>query len=122
MNEYTVAGVSRLDGQLKVRFANEIEYAEKLAKKGNVDIKLFEAPHAMQRVEIVEWLKTLPIYEDPETKTTIDEKLAWYIVKNKFSEKVKSKKVKVTTTKVKTAETPENVLAELTARAESMSN
>jgi hypothetical protein len=89
MSEYNVAGVSRLDGQLKVRFATAIEYAEKLAKAGNVDIKLLEAPNAMTREELTEWLKTTSIYEDPEAKAVIDEK------SDKFTGANKVVKVKV---------------------------
>ena len=74
MSEFTVAGVSRLNGQMKVRFANSIDYVEKLEKAGNVDIMLLEAPNAMTREQLTEWLKTTVIYKLPGAKAVIDAK------------------------------------------------
>lgn len=91
MSDYTVAGVSRLNGQVKVRFATSIEYAEKLVKAGNVDVKLLEAPNAMTREELTEWLKTTSIYEDQEAKEAIDDKSDKFTGADKASKVVKVK-------------------------------
>lgn len=101
MSEFTVAGVSCLNGQMKVRFATSIDYVEKLAKAGNVDIMLLEAPNAMTREQLTEWLKTTVIYDLPGAKAVIDAKSTGVVVPTTG----KSKQTVTKTTKaVKTTE------------------
>jgi predicted metal-dependent RNase len=56
---YTVAGVSKLDGEYKVRFANDVLRIKVLAKHGHEDITLVELPEAMTKVEAVKFIKTV---------------------------------------------------------------
>jgi hypothetical protein len=120
MSEYNVAGVSRLNGQVKVRFAASIEYVEKLAKAGNVDIKLLEAPTTMTREQLTEWLKTTSIYEDPDAKAAIDERSEMYNSRGEPQPKentTRVKKTKVTpTTQAEVTEHVVDLMAALTAR------
>lgn len=120
MSEYTVAGVSRLDGQVKVRFANSIDYVEKLEKAGNVDIMLLEAPNAMTRDQLTEWLKTTAIYENAEAKEAIDDRSAMYSARGDQTTKEKTprvKKTKVSTVaKTQVTEHVHDLMAALTAR------
>ena len=56
---FTVAGVSTLDGETKVRFANDILRLKVLAKHGHTDINLVELDTAMSKLEAVKFLKGL---------------------------------------------------------------
>ena len=56
---YTVAGTSKLDGEYKVRFANDVLRVKVLAKHGHEDITLIELPNAMTKLEAVKFIKTL---------------------------------------------------------------
>ncbi len=78
MSTYTVAGVSRLGGEVKVRFAHDLMYVKGLSKAGNTDIELIEAPSAMEKPALVEFLKTTPLYQNQEFKEAIDERAAMY--------------------------------------------
>ena len=52
---FTVAGSSRLNGQVKIRFANDLASRIKvLARNAHTDIDLFELPHAMCKRDVIE--------------------------------------------------------------------
>jgi hypothetical protein len=53
MKTYTHAGVSRLNGDLKARFANDGMRVKVLTKGGHTDIDLKELPQAMTKAEAV---------------------------------------------------------------------
>ena len=56
-------GISTLDGQTKVRFANDLVSRVKiLVKDGHDDINLFELPTAMTKGDCVKHLKTTELY------------------------------------------------------------
>jgi hypothetical protein len=56
---YTVAGTSTLNGEMKVRFANDVMRIKVLAKHGHEDITLVELPSAMSKVEATKFIKTV---------------------------------------------------------------
>lgn len=56
---YTVAGVSKLDGETKVRFANDVLRIKVLQKHGHTDIMLIELPNEMTKLDAVKFIKTL---------------------------------------------------------------
>jgi hypothetical protein len=89
---FKVVGVSRLGGEVKVRFAHEMTYVKGLSKAGNTDIELMEAPSEMTKTALTEWLKTTALYENAEFKEAIDSRLQMYAVK--AGNAVKAKKVK----------------------------
>ena len=62
MKTFTVAGVSKLNGQFKARFANDITRVKVLDKNGHTDINLVELPYAMDKQDAVEHLLTLPAF------------------------------------------------------------
>jgi hypothetical protein len=80
-NTYTVVGVSRLNGEVKVRFAHDQLYVKGLAKAGNTDIELVDAPEPMGKAALVEFLKTTPLYENAEYREAIDARAEMYAVK-----------------------------------------
>ena len=53
---YTVAGVSTLNGDTKVRFANDVMRIKVLAKNGHTDIQLVELPEAMLKTEAAKFM------------------------------------------------------------------
>lgn len=56
---FTVAGTSKLNGEYKVRFANDVLRIKVLTKHGHEDITLVELPNAMTKLEAVNFIKTL---------------------------------------------------------------
>lgn len=106
MSTYKVVGVSRLNGEVKVRFAHELTYVKGLSKAGNTDIELMEAPTEMEKPALTEWLKTTPLYENPEFRQAIDDRITMYAVKAGTATKAvkATKTAKVTSKKTKKAE------------------
>ena len=56
---FTHAGVSRLNGEFKVRFANDALRVKVLAKNGHKDIDIIELKHAMTKEEAVAYLLSI---------------------------------------------------------------
>ena len=56
---YTVAGVSKLGGEYKVRFANDVMRIKVLAKHGHEDITLVELPRAMSKLEAARFIQSV---------------------------------------------------------------
>ncbi len=69
---FKIAGVSKLKGSYKVRFANDMTRVKVLAKTGHTDIELIELPKAMDKPELVTHLKTTALYQRPDFKAAID--------------------------------------------------
>jgi hypothetical protein len=57
--KFAVAGVSTLDNDTKIRFANDMMRIKILAKNGHTDIDLVELPTEMTKAEIVQHLKSI---------------------------------------------------------------
>ena len=56
MSSFTHAGVSKLDGEFKVRFANDAMRTKVLIKNGHTNIDIVELKHAMTKDEAVAYL------------------------------------------------------------------
>ena len=56
---FTHAGVSKLDGEFKVRFANDSLRTKVLIKNGHTDIDIVELKHAMSKEEAVAYLLSI---------------------------------------------------------------
>jgi len=56
MSSFTHAGVSKLDGEFKVRFANDAMRTKVLIKNGHTDIDIVELKHAMTKEDAVAFL------------------------------------------------------------------
>ena len=69
---FKIAGVSKLKGSYKVRFANDMTRVKVLAKTGHTEIELIELPKAMSKPELVTHLKTTALYARAEFKAAID--------------------------------------------------
>ena len=69
---FKIAGVSKLKGAYKVRFANDMTRVKVLAKTGHSEIELIELPKEMTKPELVTYLKTSELYQRAEFKMAID--------------------------------------------------
>lgn len=106
---FTVAGTSKLDGEMKLRFANDVMRVKVLAKHGHEDITLVELPEAMDKVSAAKFIKGLDEFQGVAEQAAIDD----YLDRNgekpakakpaKEAAPAKSKK-----DKVKAAEKPAN--------------
>jgi hypothetical protein len=90
---FSVAGVSRLHGEVKVRFATDLTYVKGLTKAGNTDVELIDAGSEMTKDQLVEFLKTTDLYKNPEYQAAIDARSALYAGKDvvKATKSVKPK-------------------------------
>lgn len=68
---FTVAGTSKLDGEMKVRFANDVMRIKVLAKHGHEDITLVELPNAMSKLEAVKFIKGLDEFQGVAEQSAI---------------------------------------------------
>lgn len=105
---FKVAGVSRHNGQVKVRFANDITRVKILVKNGHTDIELVDLPNEMEKSDAVKYLLTTELANNPEFKMAIDSADAKYspVVKIKTPKAEKPVKVKA---KEKSAPTLESI-------------
>jgi hypothetical protein len=93
---YTVAGVSKLNGDYKIRFANDVMRVKNLAKSGHEDIRLVELADAMLKTEAAKFIATLSEFSDADAQTAIAE----YLDKHDQAPKVEVKRaVKAAVTK-----------------------
>jgi hypothetical protein len=56
---FAVAGVSTVDGDTKVRFANDMMRIKILQKNGHTDINLVELPSEMTKSEAIAYLRSI---------------------------------------------------------------
>ena len=64
MSKFTVAGVSRSKGKVKVRFCSDLVLRIKnLQKQGDEDIQLIELPSAMTKSETCQYLLSLETFK-----------------------------------------------------------
>jgi len=95
-NLFTVAGTSNRQGEVKVRFANDlVSRIKALHRAGHADVNLVELPKPMTKLEALQYLQEQGITQGD----------AGYAVASKVAEKTKLAKkgeVKVKATGVKT--------------------
>ena len=103
---FTVAGISKLNGDYKVRFANDIMRIKVLAKSGHEDIRLADLEGSFTKMEAAKIIQGLEDFADAIAQSTIIE----YIEEN--TPKAKVSKPVATATK-----TPANKVAKAPAKA-----
>lgn len=123
---FKVGGVSKHEGEYKVRFANDMTRI-KLLSKNDTDVQLLELPSEMTKPALVKHLMTTELYANPEYRAAIDAADAKYspapkVVKVKAEKPAKVAKVKAEkTVKVKAekkAKAAKPSLEAIKARAE----
>jgi hypothetical protein len=99
---YTVVGTSTLNGETKIRFANDTMRIKVLAKNGHTDINLVELPNEMTKVEAAKFLAALPEFEGAVEQEAIAE----YLSKHDKAPKVEVKKAVKKAVATKPAKAP----------------
>jgi hypothetical protein len=113
---FKVFGVSKLDGEYKVRFANDIMRIKVLAKHGHEDIRLAEVDTAMTKYEGIKAIQGMEDFQDAAAQSAIAEYLEEKAPKAKVSKPVATKATKTPVAKTtkatkapaKVAVTPED--------------
>lgn len=70
---FTVAGVSKLNGEYKIRFANDVMRVKNLTKSGHEDIRLIELSEDMNKIPAAKFIATLPEFADADAQAAIAE-------------------------------------------------
>ena len=96
---FSVAGISKLNGNYKVRFANDVMRIKVLAKSGHEDIRLADLEGEFTKMAAAQALLGLDEFQDSIAQSTITE----YIEDN--SPKAKVSKPVATATKTPVAKT-----------------
>lgn len=107
---FKVAGISKLDGEYKVRFANDLMRIKVLAKHGHEDIRLAELDTAVTKLEAAKLIATMEDFADAAAQAVITEYLEDNTPKTKAAPKAKApvKAPAKTATKAKTAKVVED--------------
>jgi hypothetical protein len=109
---FTVAGVSTLDGETKVRFANDELRVKVLMKHGHTNPILIALPNEMTKLEAVNYLQGLDEFQGVASQSAIADYLD-----------AKTPKVKSVATPTATkAKTPAKALAKVKATAKVAEN
>lgn len=86
---FTHAGVSKLDGEFKVRFANDSLRTKVLIKNGHTDIDIIELKHAMTKEDAVAYLMEIDFAtKDGVTNAAVQAALAAELDKRSETPKV----------------------------------
>lgn len=72
---FKVFGVSKLDGEYKVRFANDIMRIKVLAKHGHEDIRLAEVDEPMSKYAGIQAIQSMDDFQDAAAQSAIAEYL-----------------------------------------------
>ena len=91
---FKVAGISKLDGEYKVRFANDLMRIKVLAKHGHEDIRLAELDEAVTKLEAARLIATMEDFADAAAQSVIAEYLEDNTPKTKTAPKAKAAPVK----------------------------
>jgi hypothetical protein len=91
---FSVAGVSTLDGQTKVRFANDELRVKVLMKHGHTDPILIGLDTAMTKLDAVKFIKDLPEFAGVAAQAAIADYLDANTPKTKAAPKAKATAVK----------------------------
>ena len=73
---FKVFGISKQDGEHKVRFANDLMRIKVLAKHGHEDIRLVELPEAVTKYQGIQALQSMDEFQDAAAQCAISEYLA----------------------------------------------
>ena len=87
---FNVAGVSKLNGEYKVRFATDIMRIKVLAKHGHEDIRLAELDTAVTKYEAIKQLQGMDDFQDAAAQSAIAEYLEDKAPKTAKAPKAKS--------------------------------
>jgi hypothetical protein len=89
---FTVCGISKLNGEYKVRFANDTMRIKVLAKHDHEDIRLWDLETGMTKTDAVNAIAKLDEFQDVQAQAAI----ADYLDRNVKTVKVAAPKAKAT--------------------------
>jgi hypothetical protein len=95
---FQVAGISKLNGDYKVRFANDMMRIKVLAKSGHEDIRLADLEGSFSKIEAATILLGLDEFADAIAQSTITEYIEDNTPKAKVSKPVAKAPAKATKT------------------------
>jgi hypothetical protein len=98
--KFTVAGISKLNGEYKIRFANDMMRIKVLAKSGHEDIRLADLEGEFTKMEAAKIVLGLDEFSDAIAQSTIIEYIEANSPKAKVSKPVAVKATKTPATKV----------------------
>lgn len=101
---FKVVGVSKHEGEYKVRFANDIMRIKILAKNGHEDIRLAELPEALTKMDAVLAIADMDEYADVAAQACIND----WIGDNSPKAKTTKGPAVTRTSKVETTEVTED--------------
>jgi hypothetical protein len=87
---FTVCGISKLDGEYKVRFANDTMRIKVLAKHGHEDIRLWDLETGMTKTDAVKAIAKLDEFQDVQAQSAIADYLDRNVVTAKAPVTVKA--------------------------------
>jgi hypothetical protein len=70
---FSVVGVSCLNGEYKVRFANDTARVKVLGKHGHTDVVMIELDEAVSKVEAATFIQSLDEFQHPLVQAAISE-------------------------------------------------
>ena len=121
MTTYKIAGVSKLNGEFKVRFANDMTRVKVLAKNGHSDIDLIELKEPMTKEDAVAFLLSIDFAtRDGKTNQDVQTALLAELDKRVYAPKAekapKAPKVAKAPKAVKAKPTLESIAAKAPAK------
>ena len=90
---FTVVGLSKLKGQYKVRFANDVMRVKVLLKGGHEDVRLVELDGPMNKMEAVKLVRGMDEFSDVVAQATFEDYIDANTVKPSKKKSVASPKV-----------------------------
>lgn len=112
---FTVVGTSKLNGEMKVRFANDVMRVKVLAKHGHTDINLIELDTPMTKLEAVKVLKNADEFQGVAEQAAIADYLDR---KDEKPAVAKAEKTAAPKAKAATAKAPKAPKAKVTVPAD----
>ena len=119
---FNVFGVSKLDGEYKVRFANDILRSKVLHKHGHQDVRLEDIGRSVTKYEGIMIIQAMDQFSDAAAQSAIAEYLDEKAPKAKVATAPKATKAKAAPAKDTKKSRESQALAEARAKAAELAN
>jgi len=119
---FKVFGVSKLDGEYKVRFANDILRSKVLHKHGHLDVRLEDIGRSVTKYEGIMIIQAMDQFSDAAAQSAIADYLDEKAPKAKATTAPKATKAKAAPAKDTKKSRESQALAEARAKAAELAN
>ena len=119
---FNVFGVSKLDGEYKVRFANDILRSKVLHKHGHLDVRLEDIGRSVTKYEGIMIIQSMDQFSDAAAQSAIADYLDEKAPKAKATTAPKATKAKAAPAKDTKKSRESQALAEARAKAAELAN